>query len=402
MSLTDTPPFAQHFLQALDGLRGSLTELYCALGADPEDPQTVSREFGLHRNLSWKLTRIMRTPDAEGVLPYLPGSAGLDLALKAFKKAGAPKKELDALTRAKEDFESMINMHAGDRATLELMLDSSGLGVQGDPLEASRKLAFRGNSGIWGIQARTRLRTTFVAPNPEDPTVLDLAHLSGLIDLRRLRPNAAWPLFQRNTFNDDMSPRETKSEPIDPDADPTSETRLWAEFCTKPLPQLRATETRLGARYEVIGEEVGNRGLSTCVHGDVVRKFATRYADEENTRGEFYADSNAPAENMIFDLIIHRDLEQELQPEVRVLLFDGNTGAEPGGSAIACTETIRRMGSVPLRVTTPLVPRYSQIVDKVYQRMDWKPEDFIGLRFEMKCPPLPSTVQMRYDLPKRP
>ncbi|MFT7485172.1 MAG: hypothetical protein ACI9F9_001019 [Candidatus Paceibacteria bacterium] len=402
MSLIDAPAFAEHFLQALDGLRGSLTELYCAVGADPEDPQTVSRQFGLHRNLAWKLTRIMHAPDAEGVLPYLPGSAGFVLALKAFKKAGAPQPELDAFERAKNDFESMIDVHAGNRATLELMLDSSGLGIQGDPLEASRKLAFRGNSGIWGIQARTRLRTAFLAPNPESPDMLDLAHLSGLIDLRRFRPNATWPLFHRNSFNDDMSPRETVSEPIDTHLGELADTRLWPEFCTKPLPEVRAIPTRLGARYEVVGDQVGNRGLSTCVHGDVTRRFATRYADDKNTRGEFYADINAPTENLVFDLILHKDLAAEIDPKVEVLLVDGRESGQRSGAPIPCSETLRRMGSVPPRVATPLVPRYSQIVEAVYERMNWKAQDFFALRFEMKCPPLPSSVLIRYDLPQRP
>lgn len=401
MPTTDTPNFANHFLEALDGLRGSLTELYLAAGADPEDPQEVSREFGMHRNLSWKLTRIMRSPDAEGVLPYLPGPAGFVLALKAFQKAGAPQEEIEALRKATDEFESMIGLHAGDRATLELMLDSSGLGVQGDPLEASRKLAFRGNSGIWGIQARTRLRTSLIAPNPDDSALLDLAHVSGLIDIRRFRPNAAWPLFHRESFNDDGSPRERPTEPIDPDQADNPNAMLWAEYCTQPLPEVRVVPTRLGARYEAVGGRVGNSGRTTCVHGDIARRFAPRYADDKNKLGEFYTDINAPTENLVFDLIIHRDLAEEIQPEVRILLTDSATPYHGGTASIPFSETIRHITSTPPRLATPLVPRYTEIINEVYERMGWNGKDFRAMRFEMKCPPMPSKLVFSYQLPQR-
>ena len=403
MPPTEAPPFEEHFAHVLEDLRGSLTELYLATGADPEDPQGVSRKLDFHRNLAWKLTRIMRATDAGGVLQYLPGAAGLELVVKAFAKAGAPSPLLEAVTRAQGEFESMVEMHAGDRATLELMLDSSGLGDHADPLEASRKLAFRGNSGIWGIQARTRLRVAFVAPNPEDPAMLDLAQVSGLIDLRRFRSQAAWPLFNRAGFNDDGTPRGAGAEPIDTGLGERADTMLWNEFCSEPSPEVRVVPTPLGARYELIGDRVGNCGRTTYVYGGVSRRFAPRYLDELNTRGEFYADINAPTENLLFDLIVHRDLAAEMAPEVEVLLRDATDSSHnPGGATIPCTEKLRRLGSVPPRVTTPLVPRYGEIVAGVYQRMGWDPGSFRALRFEMKCPPLPSTVRLRYELPARP
>jgi hypothetical protein len=399
MSTTRVQPFEEHFPLALDNLREALAELYLAASADPEQPQQVSREFGLHRNLTWKITRILRSRDASGILPYLPGPAGIELVVKAFKKAGAPRERLEAVDLAQREFEAMVEVHAGDRATLELMLESLGLGDSQDTLEASRKMAYRGNSGIWGIQARARLRAAFVAPNAERPDFIDLAQISGLVDLRRFRPDATWPLFHRQGFNDDGTPRATRIEPLDEDLGELADTLIWREFCSDDQPEVRVVPTRLGERYELVGDTIGNRGLTTCVYGGLVRGFAPRYRDELNSRGEFFAEVNAPTENLLFDLFMHRELVDEMKIEVHLLHSDSATSGAEHEVHLPCQEQLRLIDSVPPRVRTSLIPRYPEIVAGVHARAGWNPEDFRLMRFEMKHPPMPSSVVMRYELP---
>ncbi len=74
-----------------------------------------------------------------------------------------------------------------------------------DRLVKSRKLAFKGNSGIWGAQSRVRMNTSFIAPNRDNPELLDYAQIGGYSDLQRLRVNGAWPLFRMRYLNDDGS-----------------------------------------------------------------------------------------------------------------------------------------------------------------------------------------------------
>lgn len=403
MSATQAQPFEQHFPRSLENLRAALTELYVALGANPEEPQAVARRFGMHRNLAWKLTRVMRSQGAGGVLQYLPGNQGIERAIEAFRAAGAPEARLASVQRAQAEFDAMVELHAGDRATLELMLDSLGLEGENDALEASRLMAFRGNSGIWGIQARTRLRTDFIAPNPAEPELLDLVQISALIDLRRFRPDATWPLFHRSQYNDDGSRREARIEPIDATAGDHEDSMLWREFCSERGPEIRVVPTRLGSRYELIGQTIGNRGKTTCVQGGVTRKFAPRFRDELNTRGDFSAQINAPTQHLVFDLIVHRDLADEIQPEALVLQ---SGTSEPGQYAdaarIPCPERLRVLDSVPPRLSTPLFKRYAELANRVYERMAWHPDDFRALRYEMKCPPLHSVVLLHYELPSAP
>ena len=400
MPPTSAPPFETHYPRSLESLRAALTELYLAVGADPDQPQDTARRFGIHRNLAWKLARIMRSQGPAGVLPYLPGNQGIERAIESFAKAGAPRERLEGLRRAQEEFEAMVATHAGDRATLELMLDSLGLEGEEDPLVTSRRLAFRGNSGIWGIQARTRLRADFLAPNPEANEQLDIAQVSGLVDLRRFRPDATWPLFYRQHYNDDGSRRDHSLEPIGATDAQVSESMLWAEFCSDPRPEIRAIPTKLGTRYELVGSTIGNRGMTTSVQGAVTRRFAPRYCDEQNTKGSLSAQINAPTEHLLFDLFLHEDLVDEVQPRVLVLQADASSPGSYGEARrIPCSETLIHLTTVPPLVSTPSFRRYDELVQRVYEHMDWKPGEFRVMRFEMKCPPLNSVVLLEYDLP---
>ncbi len=163
---------------------------------------------------------MLSAEDAFEAVTVIPGSGGLDILLDAMSKAGAPEQALTRVRDAADEFERMIELHTGDRNMLELVIDSAGASR---PMELSRKLAFKGNSGVWGIQARARVTAHFMAPNVDDPSMLDLAMLAGLARVRRLRPVARWPVFQVREYNDDGSLRlRRRRESLKPSTDGAS------------------------------------------------------------------------------------------------------------------------------------------------------------------------------------
>jgi len=77
------------------------------------------------------------------------------------------------------------------------------------------------------------------------------------------------------------------------------------------------------------------------------------------------------------------------------------SGRRPGSTShpIPFTETLRRLESSPPRLSTPLVRRYNDVFQRVFERAGWDATAFRALRFEMKYPPWPSTVMLHYELP---
>lgn len=406
LNSTPTQP-SPHFDVALDtafqGIRGALTELLTSLNSDASKPQEISRRFNINKNVAWRISKIISTTDPHLVIPHLPGPAAMNRVYKAFEKHGASKVKINAVRSAIIRFEETVELHVDDRSTLELVLTANAPHkVSPEHLHATRRLAFQGNSAIWGIQARVRLAAFFLAPAPNDPTMLDTASLGGLIDVRRLRTDASVPFFMRFAYNDDGSPRAVdEREPISSDKTEHDPLMLVHEFCSQPVPTFDIISDHSLTRYHLAPGPIGNEGLSTWIYGEVIRKFASIYHDDYNEVGEHAIPIQLPVERCLCDLIIHKDLKFAMTPQAMVY-SQLNLGPAPSPNA-ACdklpiSEHIVNIGQEPPIVSTPLIPRYPEMVDCVYQRMHWNAADFCGFRFVMKYPPMPTAIVIQHGL----
>lgn len=395
--------FPTEFEQSLQGLRGALTEVLEALDCNPGVPQAMARRFGINKNLAWKVSKIVHAVDGAEALPHVPGPAGLGILLTALEKAGARDAELAGLRRAVDGFDRMIERHAGDRAQLELMIASSRpIAPENGAHEAGRKLAFQGNSAIFGVQAKVRFATQFIAPNEGGDGWLDAASLTGFVEFRRLRSTAAWPLVSDVAINDDDSPLPVSGEPLDPDGAREAGFPLIPEFCSEPHPEVRAVRLTGGTLYELCEGPVGNTSAFTCTLGWVERRFARKYRDERNSHGEHFAKLNTPCELVQFDLFVHRELEFAMPPQL-LLRSQMELGQDFAPSAhrrfvLPHAEILQDLGSSPPVVATPHVPDYGRMVQFAADRMGHGLEQFRAYRLVLRYPPIPTVGVLRYPL----
>jgi len=391
--------FEDHCRTSVQGLRGALLELYRVVGADPSKPQDVSRRYHLNKNLTWKVARIMAAEDPFEAVPVIPGSGGLEILLDAMGKAGAPAASLERVRHASTEFDRMIELHTGDRNTLELVLDSA---MSARRMEMSRRLAFRGNSGIWGIQAGVRVTSYFVAPNHDDPSMLDLATLAGLTRVRRLRPVSRWPVFQVREYNDDGSPSIRKRrESLEPHSGVSSQPWMVRSLCTGVLPEVHLLQRGDTTIYEIGEGPVGLTGEFSCFFGFTDTAEVPRYRDTSNSVGEFVSSVSIPVEALQFDLFVHRDLAGEIDPSTDMIGTIGGSVEGVGALRLPLPEKLRDMGFGAM-VDTPQVERYAEGVGAVFERLGRDPRDFRCLRLMVDHPPMSSRAIIRYELPARP
>ncbi|MGD8452577.1 MAG: hypothetical protein PVJ57_12220 [Phycisphaerae bacterium] len=403
---SSTPARAQSFeaqlAAAFQQFRGALTELLTAVHADPDRPQDVARKFKLDKNLTWKVSRIVNTPDSFSAVQHMPGTNGLNILLHAFEANGAPAA---TVARARTSFgtvHQMVTKHLGDRGTLEIALDGLSPGPDNERLELSRKLAFRGNSGIWGVQARVRAAVGLLAPTADSDDLVDVALVSGWVDFRRLRPDARWRLFTARAYHDDGTSADRTEVPIEDDSNRRGKLMLIPSFCTETMPPILETRERDAVVYELGEGPVGNSGAFTCFCGAINRGFASRYRDEHNTRGEFTTHITAPAETLLFDVLVHRDLPFAMRPAFSLYgMLLANPTEYRDSDKLPIAEKIVEIGAYPPVVATALVPRYTELVNAIYHRGNWDPRDFVGLRFMLKYPPFPSTAVLAFPLLER-
>lgn len=393
--------FNDHCQLTVHGLRRALLELYRAVGADSTRPQDVSRQYKLNKNLAWKVSRIIGTDNALEAVRLIPGTGGLDILLAAMERAGAPEASIERVREAMGEFESMVEMHMGDRGHLELVLDSMGVGR---PMEQSRKHAFRGNSGIWGVQAMTRFTAHFIAPNADDPSMLDLGMIGGLSRMQRLRAIDRWPVFQLRNYNDDGSPQDRSGSrvAIEPEQDGSpGDPWLMRSFCSPNMPEMYVRALGDTKVYEIGDGPVGRQGEFSCCFGFAELGTVPRYADASNTVGELISSVSMPVELLHFDLFIHRDLTEAMDPEV---LMQGTLGGSidgVGSMRLPLPERFKDLG-INAMVDTAMIERYGDAVDRVFDRMGHDRTHFVSKRLTVEHPPLSSRVVVRYQLPESP
>ena len=402
---SDSPPFPVHARAVVRTVRGAFAELLASLGADPNDPQGMSRRFGLNKNLAWKISKIVQADDPAVALQQMPGAAGTEIFFRTIEKAGAEAELLRTAREAVEEYERLIQVHSGDRATLEML--SSELGPTGRQQrdELHRRQLFHGASYVWGAQARVMLKVALVGPG-RAAGLLDFASMSGLIDFRRLRPNVAWAMATRYWNNDDGTRMAVRpAEAVDPRYDGGEIAPLMGEFCSQPPPDLRLLTDRTGTSFELAEGPVGNTGAITCVLGTLQRDIPY-CRTPANEWGEHTAICDTPAELLILDLFFHERFTFAIPPEP--LLFSEMRSAVryPGvvrdRNRLPLHEPLTDLGKGPLPIATPEVPRYSQMVQALFDRTGWSPEQFHGFRMKIAYPACPTALVMRYRLPDHP
>ena len=397
-------------------VRGAFAELLTSVGADPHDPQSVSRRFGLNKNLAWKISKIVQAEDPSVALQQMPGSAGIKIFLRSIERAGASAAAMQGARDAVRNYEQLIAVHSGDRATLEKMGgaladDRAGgggeRGAAGNQQrdELHRRQLFHGASYVWGAQARVMSKVGVVAPGASSG-LLDFASISALVDFRRFRANVTWAMATRYWNNDDGSRMAMPdAEAIDPRFAGPDHAPLLGDFCSQPLPELRRCADRTGTSFELVEGPVGNTGALTCVVGTIQRRVPY-FRTPENEWGEHTAICDTPAELLILDLFVHGSLTFALPPEP--LLYSElrapmrYPGRERERNRLPLNEPLQDLGPAPLPLPTPEVPRYGPMVQSVFDRGGWDPAEFHGYRIKIPYPACPTALVLRYRLPDAP
>jgi hypothetical protein len=395
------PTLEQECNQAVSRLKAALIGLYDDVGADPSSPQDVARAFHINKTLTWNIAKLMQAGEGLAAVPHVPGNSSIERFLKATESHGANSRIVEEVRSATREFERVIDVHVGDRATLDLVIDGLECGESAG-LEQSRKRAYIGNSGIYGVQARTNLMSCFLAPNDENPSQLDMVMLRGLLGVRRLRSSVRLPLFQmRQWSSDDQAISTQEWRPIEEN----STNPLIQKFNKGDVPEIRVVKTPGGSDYIINPGPIGNRGAFDCYFGDMIRAGASRYRTENDTTGEFGVTVSVPTESIVFDLIVHKSLKEFLETDIAVYAHLFTTSQRESewddASQLPIRQSVSRLPGSPPAVAIKAIPGYTDIHQHINDRLGWNAKDFIGTRLEMKYPPLGASVTQKFNLPSQ-
>ncbi|MFQ5805655.1 MAG: hypothetical protein ACE5I3_04310 [Phycisphaerae bacterium] len=408
--MIETPSLEEDAKRVLLQTRNAFAAILEAVpGLEPR-AQEVSEALAIPRKLGWQIARAVCETDPFLVARYVPARGGMKTYLQAAAQRNVPEKLIEAATAAVKEFERLIDVHADDRASLEMMLSACASRTDEQADVTWRKAAFMGNSYIWGVRARTQLKAHFLHPAAETGQ-LDIASLRGFVGLRRMRPNVPWVIARARCSDDDGQVRRAfASQPLDTrhlDEDGTDTVPLLQKFCSKPLPRFRRAVRQYGfLEDELVEGPVGNTGAITCITGEVSRGIASYYRTEHSQHGSVVARMRTPCEALLFDQLVHEDLFGRISPELAIYsqLSGGPSIPYPEmeRDRLPVRETVEYLGKGPSVVYTPHVPRYAEMVRYAFDKLGWDGERFDVYRVVLLFPVIPTSVVMRHELPEAP
>jgi transposase len=406
MTTFDTRPFADDGKTAVHGLRRALAEVLADVGADADQPQEISRQFGLDKTLAWRISRVVREEDVWEAVQHIPRRPSIRIFVNAMTKHGATPERVETVWQALGEFERFVEVHSGDRETLEMMVSAAAKRSAGKRLENFRKSGFQANSAIWGVQARTQISAHLIAPSAISPDALSMSTVCGLTEFRRLRPDVPWAMATLQQW--DLG-EVTGWRPISPIAPSVAEgdpMPLMAEFCTTPLPEIRILKEREDLiRFMLAEGPVGNTAATTMVFGYNFPASASRYESYPGEYGEHGVILSTPVESVLHDLFVHRSLSFAFNPTAHVYsqLPNGPRYPHVGGNAgvLPVPDEVVDLGAGPPDTTTPEIPRYREMIEQAVRQMGHELNDFQGYRFRVRYPPIPTLAVLRHPLLRR-
>jgi hypothetical protein len=396
-------------VEVISGLRSAFAGVLGALPKPCRKAADVSKVLGLSRKLGWQIWKVATSSDPFSAAQHLPSPAGVASFLAAAAPMGVAQPILAMAEAAAKRVDNLVSIHAGDRSSLELMIDSFAGERHETQEEVHRRNAFKANSYIFGSQLRTRLVLHVLKPGSESGRI-DVAIVNGLYGLRRLRADARRLLFStgvRDALRADgggLKRESLASTAMDMNAS-MARMDLMPEFCSKPLPRIEASPPRDGyVDFELAQWPIGETGSVTMVSGEVFWNFASRYRRPGDIHANLVAHINRPTELLVHDVLVHKDLWQGIRP--RALVYgelDRVTrvqSARRDDDRLHVKVTVDELGQGIAVAASPDVPQYAELLQAAFDRLAWSDQDFAVYRLRLSYPILPTAVVLQFDLPE--
>ena len=392
--------FQEDVTRTILGLRKAIGLVVNQLPQRIENPHDVYQVLGLDKKLGWRIYKIIHEDDLFFAAQFVPGKHSFGRFIKSCKNRGVTTNYLDDALSAVEDFYEIIDIHSGDRQSMDMMLMANSRDGKEQAYNSLRKQAYYAQSHLLGLQAETQLDAWIFGPSKQ-PGMLDVAEVKGLFDIRRNRPGVKWVIDTPCFFSGKEHEEQVFTDSIDPGikCNLLEKVPFLEKYCSNPLPMLKTvTSHNCGPVYELEDGPVGNTNLIDTVTGTVSRGIFPVQPELGEEHHEVSVKVYTPVQNLVLDLFIHETMAETMagNPSAKLLFDYYNHG---GALAYRSDRDVAPMNIKPMMIGTgtnsaymPLLPRYSEMLTDVFQCLRWDPDEFIVYRTRVEFPIVPSSL----------
>ncbi|MCK5132779.1 MAG: hypothetical protein KAR40_11575 [Candidatus Sabulitectum sp.] len=387
----------QQAQECLVGLKGAVTDILQALPGNLEQPRDVYKTLGIDRMIGWNIFKLHELEDCFLSVKHIPRKS----AFKGFLRAASRKGVADSLlVKAEENFtlfEELVELHAGDRPSMEMMLLAySKEGTYQASLD-HRKLAFTGNRFLYGLEAKTRLTISLFEPT-DSPSDWKLTLLKGSFGLRRNRPDVPWFYIHPRVFTEfEGLPHSPESKPL---ATPANGNKLpyYTPFCNCSLPSISSCSGFVESVEEIFPLETGNAGLMDLVFAEVVDLHGFFMNEDGSTSAKVIT----PCHLAVMDIIVPTSFAENSHFSPRMIssiLEESDTYNEKLidlARSILPVEPGFEIKPTIEQNTLDDVENYGEIIQDIFKRRDLNPLNYTTIRISVRFPVIPSNLDITW------
>ena len=369
------------------GLRAGIAALIAALPEKTSGGTDLDRHLKLGSTVSWQLHTFATSANPVAALQFVPGRPTISRLANAARRIGVPDALIERVLQAYSDFEEFTREHAGDRSTLLTL--TSGISGDGDTDQFSwRRAAFRAESKLWGVHARTHV-SCMITNRGTTPTAEDSVAIRGYIDARSLRRNATLCLKTRGlvlwSIPAGSNAPDIRSEPA---------SLLLEEFCSHPLPEMTSASDLSGQRrimrLRVPG--IGKRSATTF--------FTTNFVPDANQGDSvpiWVAETmiTLPVEVCVSDMLVPRGWADPATIKTTAfgnLVYPDEALSHHEEDRLPMNGSGVYLGGNLDALEIPDAPRYPEMIRHVLRAHGWEGVEFDVFRCRVPYPILHSAI----------
>jgi hypothetical protein len=367
----------------------------------PSRPSLLARELDLNRATASKLLGATAKRDPLALLHGIPGPEPLRSMLHTALAKGVDQALVQSALQAVERFDHLIRNVAGTRSTLDAAI-SSALPSLREKFELSSKYSiFKGMSQLKGVQADTWLGAALVTPSSKDPERHDLLWLTGAFGIQRLRPEVTISFSYRYLSGEEPTPENTVLS-----ADSFSSIPM-NQFCENQPAKVLTHRAGEHIHYTLPADRLGRLSHRDMLVVDDHEAAMSRNArPEPRCQSSLFVEPAFPVNQLIFDLLMHKDAFPGADPEL-VIYDTGTRGIANVNDEtrdidrIAMEEEIESLGSGLSSFHCEEVPRYTEMLAHLAKQKAWDLADYRGYRVRIQYPVYGWQTSMAFEPPKR-
>lgn len=376
-------------------LHDALGRLLASIPGGPHGPTSLSKLLGVNRVTVSNLVNAVKQPDPYQVIQRIPGPDSLRTLTRAAREVGIAEKPLERADRAIDSFASLIREQFGTRGALNAAISPADEGLQKRFEETGRYHIYRGMREVLGVAAETWLTSMIFVPQPDGESV-GVTTIHGALAMRRLRPDV-------NVYFSFGPPYHA------PDTEPdllSSPIGLQELYTNEPAPlETSVSEGKLVHR--LIHDQLGQRATVDMLAVSHNARGSRRYAAPGRPRGGVALFVDVPVKTMIVEALLHPDIFPGAKPELMVYNPGARGPANPNDPArdidrFPVSDRVERVDESGERFSLPEVPRYAEMVERVFAQIGQRPEGFRQYRLRMMYPIYGFQFVMAFAAPERP